>query len=148
MPSFTTINKLDAEGHVIKYDNYKTEAEARTRVVELHRMGLTDAFYINDETTLVGSHKLFQQSKFWTVNTLTKTVTFNQDAYKAEEEVKAWEEIRRKRNQLLQESDWIDSPNSNINPTEKDKWLTYRKKLRDIPQDFKSPEKIEWPEKP
>lgn len=57
-----------------------------------------------------------------------------------------WEEIKDKRNILLQSSDWIDLPNSPIK--NKQKWLEYRQMLRDIPQKFKSPNDVVWPATP
>ena len=57
-----------------------------------------------------------------------------------------WEQIKSKRNDLLKESDWIDLPNS---PSKnKEAWLDYRQKLRDIPQNFKKPEDVVWPNLP
>jgi hypothetical protein len=58
-----------------------------------------------------------------------------------------WEEVRMKRNEFLKESDWIVLEDANPKPSKKD-WVDYREKLRKIPQNFKDPEKIIWPEKP
>ena len=57
-----------------------------------------------------------------------------------------WDEIRAKRNDLLKNSDWFDLPNSPAK--NKDKWLAYRQALRDIPETFKNPEDVVWPENP
>tara|TARA_Y100000296_G_C5154254_1_gene248115 strand:- start:565 stop:966 length:402 start_codon:yes stop_codon:yes gene_type:complete len=115
---------------VSKYQDFDTKTEANTHVakyggfVALNPGGGTD---------------------YWTVNPVAKTVIFNQAKCKAEEEAKAWEKIRRKRNQLLQESDWTQFPDSPLTDEQKTAWNNYRQKLRDIPQDFKDPEKVEWP---
>ena len=56
------------------------------------------------------------------------------------------EEVRIKRNKLLEESDYIvikSLESGDAIPTE---WKTYRQKLRDI--DFTDPDNVTWPEKP
>lgn len=57
-----------------------------------------------------------------------------------------WEDIRRVRNQMLNDSDWCDLPNSPIK--NKNEWLTYRQILRNIPQNYTSPGSVIWPQKP
>ena len=73
--------------------------------------------------------------------------------WEAEKPKRMWEGIRQKRNQLLQESDWIEtSKNSDgtlvLSEIELKKWREYRQKLRDILQTYKNPEDVKWPEKP
>lgn len=58
----------------------------------------------------------------------------------------SWEQIRSRRDQLLKETDWAALPDVNFDS--KQSWLVYRNKLRNIPQKFKSPEEVVWPEKP
>ena len=60
--------------------------------------------------------------------------------------VPTWEKIKAQRDKLLQQCDWTvlsDSPVSNQSD-----WLTYRQALRDIPQDFTTPEEVVWPTVP
>lgn len=57
-----------------------------------------------------------------------------------------WEEIRAKRNQLLQESDWVGL--RDVTLSNEQAWLNYRQALRDIPSTFTSPETVVWPQKP
>ena len=57
-----------------------------------------------------------------------------------------WEQIKAQRDKLLQQCDWTvltDSPVSNQSD-----WLSYRQALRDIPQDFTTPEEVVWPTVP
>ena len=54
--------------------------------------------------------------------------------------------VRRKRNELLKESDWVGLTDVNI--PNKDAWLDYRQLLRDVPQNFSTPEEVIWPNKP
>lgn len=58
-----------------------------------------------------------------------------------------WEQIRSKRDALLKDSDWAAFPDATPKPS-KEAWLTYRQTLRDLPQSFKTPEEVVWPEKP
>lgn len=60
----------------------------------------------------------------------------------------AWYEVRRRRNGLLLESDWTHTTDAPLSETEKTAWFNYRQTLRDIPQDFATPEDVVWPEKP
>ena len=56
------------------------------------------------------------------------------------------EKIREKRNHLLKECDFIVMPDyesDNIN-----KWIDYRKQLRDIPSQSGFPVDVIWPNKP
>jgi len=56
-----------------------------------------------------------------------------------------WESIRGFRNRLLSESDWTQLSDS---PLEKILWANYRTELRNIPQNFATPEDVIWPSKP
>jgi len=57
-----------------------------------------------------------------------------------------WDDIRTKRDLLLKETDWAALPDVNVST--KQSWLVYRQMLRNIPQKFKTPEEVVWPEKP
>lgn len=56
-----------------------------------------------------------------------------------------WNYIRKKRNELLSESDYTQMPDY---PGDKVAWTVYRQQLRDITETFDSPEKVVWPPKP
>ena len=58
-----------------------------------------------------------------------------------------WEEIRVKRDFLLKNSDWSVAEDATPKPS-KEVWLAYRNSLRNIPNLFKTPEEVVWPEKP
>ena len=57
-----------------------------------------------------------------------------------------WEQIRNRRDVLLKVTDWAALPDVNVST--KQSWLVYREMLRNIPQKFKTPEEVVWPEKP
>lgn len=61
--------------------------------------------------------------------------------------IPTWDIIRTQRDQFLKDSDWSVMPDSNPKPS-KEAWLTYRQALRDVPQNFSTPEEVVWPEKP
>ena len=49
-----------------------------------------------------------------------------------------WTKVSMMRNFLLMDSDWTQVGDAPISAEEKAKWVTYRQKLRDIPQDQKN----------
>ncbi len=55
------------------------------------------------------------------------------------------EEVRKKRDQLLLESDWTQLLDSPVDSTV---WATYRQQLRDIPQQPGFPWEVQWPVAP
>lgn len=55
-----------------------------------------------------------------------------------------WENIRRKRRELLAETDWM----ANSDVTMSDEWRAYRQALRDLPANTTDPANPVWPTKP
>lgn len=62
--------------------------------------------------------------------------------------VDVWQSIRDERYQKLTASDWTQLPDAVLTPDEQATWQGYRQALRDIPQDFDSPDDVIWPEEP
>jgi hypothetical protein len=58
------------------------------------------------------------------------------------------ETLKRKRNSLLNECDWVVLPYSPITGSKLDEWIEYRQKLRDITQTTGSILDVEIPKKP
>lgn len=59
-----------------------------------------------------------------------------------------WDRIRAIRNSKLGASDWtvlIDSP---LSAEIKQLWINYRQKLRDITEEYESPDQVIWPIEP
>ena len=56
-----------------------------------------------------------------------------------------WQQVRAKRNQLLQQSDWTQLEDV---VADKEAWSAYRKQLRDITKSFSSPIEVVWPTPP
>ena len=148
MSNFITINKLDDKGRIAKYDNYRTEAEAQARVEELHRMGLTDAFYVDADATATDGHLCFQRTQAWAVNPVAKTVTLDRTLLNAEIKEKDMRLLRKIRNKLLKASDIKVLPDrwATMDDATKAKWTAYRQELRDLPETVVDPENPVWPE--
>ena len=70
---------------------------------------------------------------------------FDDTEYKTNE---AWRKIRKERNQLLKDSDYIMVSDAPITAEKKEEWETYRQSLRDIPQTFSNPDDVTYPDKP
>jgi hypothetical protein len=58
-----------------------------------------------------------------------------------------WENVRKKRDCLLQLTDWVMTPGATV---DQGAWASYRQTLRDIPQTFKKEPStvVVWPIKP
>lgn len=62
-----------------------------------------------------------------------------------------WDNIKRKRNDLLARSDWTQLLDNGLTDAKKTEWRTYRQALRDLPQTYASAtskSEITWPTKP
>jgi len=57
----------------------------------------------------------------------------------------AWDEVRRERDRLLAASDWTQVADA---PVDTAVWAAYRQALRDVPQDYASPDDVVWPTPP
>ena len=58
-----------------------------------------------------------------------------------------WDEVRRKRNDKLYNSDWTQSSDSPLSDAKKTEWATYRQSLRDVTNQS-DPLNITWPTEP
>jgi len=143
---FVTINKLNDQKRVIKYDHYRTEVEAQNRIVELHEMGLTDAFYVSEEDSTHNEHKVIIYPFCWTADPVAKTVTCDEEAINTLRHGKWLDRLRYKRNKYLEETDFYASNDRTLT----DNMKTYRQDLRDLPAnvDISKWPKITWPTKP
>jgi hypothetical protein len=56
-----------------------------------------------------------------------------------------WEDIRAKRNNILQQSDYTQLLDW---PGDKNAWAVYRQALRDLPQDYIYANRVIWPTSP
>lgn len=66
----------------------------------------------------------------------------------AQSSIRAAIDVRKKREQLLSESDWMVSRYMETGVKLSDEWGAYRQSLRDIPQQPGFPENIIWPVPP
>lgn len=59
--------------------------------------------------------------------------------------------LRDMRDDLLQESDWTQMPDSPLSDAKKTEWATYRQALRDLPSSYTNSDTIAdivWPTQP
>lgn len=59
-----------------------------------------------------------------------------------------WKMVRAERDVMLAASDWTQMPDAPLTAAEKQAWAVYRQTLRDIPQDFATPDAVVWPTPP
>lgn len=59
-----------------------------------------------------------------------------------------WSIIVQQRNLLLAECDWTQLPDAVLTLEERQMWQDYRQALRDIPQNYATPEEAIFPAKP
>ena len=59
-----------------------------------------------------------------------------------------WVALRRVRDELLILCDWTQLPDAVLSIEQKSAWADYRQSLRDIPQDFATPEDVTFPIRP
>jgi len=61
-------------------------------------------------------------------------------------EEEAWTAIRSRRDALLTACDWTQIPDAPLTEGGRAAWQTYRQALRDLPQDYATPDAVVWPE--
>ena len=59
-----------------------------------------------------------------------------------------WNLVRNYRNELLSRCDWTQIPDAALTLEEKQAWSAYRQALRNIPQDFATPDEVNFPNTP
>ena len=64
------------------------------------------------------------------------------------EVIGGWINVRKERDKLLKDSDYIMVSDAPITTEKKEEWTTYRQSLRDIPQTFSNPDDVTYPDKP
>ena len=57
----------------------------------------------------------------------------------------AWDAVRVERDRLLAASDWTQVSDA---PVDSAAWAVYRQALRDVPQDYATPDEVVWPTPP
>jgi hypothetical protein len=69
-------------------------------------------------------------------------------AWPAVQTERGWAAVRAERDRLLAESDWTQVADAPLTAADKQAWADYRQALRDVPQDFGSPDEVVWPDAP
>jgi hypothetical protein len=91
------------------------------------------------------THQAYWSGSEWVIQVIPEP---EPDPYAKPPEIITWERIKMERNSYLRESDWTDLPNAPLSSSVKQNWLNYRQALRDVPQNFSTPESVVWPTKP
>ncbi|RFA31327.1 hypothetical protein CAI21_01480 [Alkalilimnicola ehrlichii] len=60
----------------------------------------------------------------------------------------SWERIRAERDDRMRETDWMVLPDAPLTPAQQAAVKQYRQSLRDVPQAFKEPLEVVWPDQP
>ena len=58
------------------------------------------------------------------------------------------ENLRKRRNQLLAETDWTRMDDNGLDEESREIWAIYRQELRDITEQYSSLDDVVWPESP
>ena len=66
-------------------------------------------------------------------------------AWPAVRDAQAWQRVRDERDRLLAASDWTQVADA---PVDSAAWAAYRQALRDVPQDYATPDEVVWPTPP
>ena len=115
------------------------------KIRHLYTSAITDDFSLVDAGEGV-------YIEFWNIEKLGVEPTLaSLDAQISDAEIEAkmmWRKIRKERNKLLKDSDYIMVSDITIATEKKEEWTTYRQALRDIPQDYDSPDEVVYPDKP
>jgi len=151
MGSFTTVNKVNDDNIICKYEVFETKEEADARIVELHKIsGYEDAFVVDNDATAVNGEMCFQSPKHFPVNKANKTVSFDQSAFDADKNTMNMRYLRDKRNDRLLATDIVVLPDrwAAMNDDKKTAWTNYRQALRDLPANTADPANPTWPTEP
>jgi len=68
--------------------------------------------------------------------------------YLAEQELEKVNNLRKERNRLLAETDWVITMHKELGTNIPAAWKTYRQALRDLPANTEDPANPVWPTKP
>jgi hypothetical protein len=83
-----------------------------------------------------------------------KRIEEEEELKKLQEELSRdyWEEFRSIRDYLLNRTDWTQIPDNNLSTEQKELWMDYRQKLRDLPDKIEDPKPLvldlnhtDWP---
>jgi deoxyribodipyrimidine photolyase len=135
----TTYASFKSNGDLFQYGNLKKNL---TEIKAIKEKDGVKVFSINEEqyTDLQDGCDASESSG---VVTIIKSAEWLENKNN-----EAWRKIRKERNQLLKDSDYIMFPDITITTEKKEEWTTYRQSLRDIPQTFSNPDDVTYPDKP
>ena len=127
--AYTAIVKVE-NNRITKYQDFELKSDADAHVVTYGGFAV--------ETPASGS------MDYWVVDAVAKTITHDTVTQTTDEAATEMVEIRRHRDRLLSETDWM----ANSDVTMSDAWKTYRQELRDVPASNTVYANVTWPTQP
>ena len=135
----------------LKKDNPQTSFPAKISNELLDEFGVVTVVITQKPDTDHTKNVLFAPPQFNQETQQWETVWIVEDASQDEidERVLAEsEKVRKERNALIAETDWIVTKNLELNQNVPGRWEVYRQDLRDIPSQSGFPWNVVWPSKP
>ena len=130
----------NSDNYVIAEASASSEDEAAAKVAIMKSEGYSKAFYV-EMPERTGAFLLVDPDK--------KTVSHNTSAYNAHIASLKLADFTQTRNNLLTESDWTLASDTALSDGDKNKWIAYRKLLRDLPEtDGFDAADVTWPDAP
>jgi hypothetical protein len=102
-------------------------------------IGNVHASGVNLQKVIAVVFAQYKRESFW-------TIADDQDVLRPEEE--QWDAIRRVRNEELTVTDWTQISDNALTESDRKACASYRQALRDMTDNFATPEDVEWPEYP
>ena len=127
--SYLAIVKVE-NNRIAKYQDFQSQAEADAHI------STHGGFAV--ETPATGS------MDYWVIDEGAKTITHDSSTQTTDEAIREMELIRKYRDGLLTETDWMALGDVTMS----DAWKTYRQLLRDIPASNTTYADVTWPTKP
>ena len=135
MEGFVAIVR-STDGALAKYQDFAVEADALAHI----------ATYAPDTGFVVPDPG--GNTSYWVVDAEAQTVVNNQDQADTDALASSLAILRTERNLLLVSTDWTQASDSPLTDEVQAEWLTYREKLRALPDTTGDPANPVWPEAP
>ena len=126
---YLSITGATPDNKLAKYQSFELEADANAHSIEYNGFAVQD----------IGGNQ-----EFWIVDMVAKTVTQDTATEATVTTERAWSELRTKRDQLLNNTDWWASSDLSITEAQ----TSYRQQLRDLPANTADPADPTWPTQP
>jgi|TARA_R110000744_G_C19271249_1_gene552514 hypothetical protein len=138
--SYLIVASCDSDGKITGENRAGTEAEAEATRLIMVSEGYSKAFYVEMPDG---------NNKYFVADLDEKTVTYNASAYNGAVAALALAKFNQERSNLLIRCDWTQASDTALSDGDKNKWIAYRKLLRDLPAtDGFDAADVTWPAAP